>query len=378
VADIAHLEDLALEGPEGVQRALQFSDSILKVFSRQDVGTVNISIKWDGSVSVVLGKDPETGKSFVSTKHGAFGKTKKLVYEKADAYRHFGDKPNLAGILAYIIDNLHMPPQGVWQGDVLYDRIEDHQSVVSYFKPNTILYKRLQPVPLVGPKLGIVWHTEYVGWSLDHMHGRPISDNHPPVILHSWCEQARYPIEKIPEGARPIAFDRTYFDYLSGLVDFDEKMPVMFEAMRKDGPFSKGELFGRFVNSLIRSNTTFAMQRLLDDAQPFILKSLEEKRASMKSQAGAERYEVLIQETKTFFETYRDQYDYFCYVYSLLWYLKRHTVNFLDKFAGQVQCYLGDKLVGHEGYVVYHPDLGAVKLVHRDVFSAANFQNNDA
>ena len=140
ITHLEHVEDLVLTGDLSVLEALYNPD--------------HISVKIDGSPSLVWGTHPENGKFFVCTK-AAFNKQKiRVCYNQDDIFTHFGHQPNVAQILIYCLDYLPRT-EGVFQGDFI-----GFGSGLDTFTPNTITYKFSEPV---NEDIVIAPHTYYTG-----------------------------------------------------------------------------------------------------------------------------------------------------------------------------------------------------------------------
>jgi hypothetical protein len=87
----------------------------------------NLTMKYDGSPSIVFGHHPKTGKFFVASK-SAFNKNPKINYTHKDIEKHHGHAPGLVSKLKTALTHLPKvaPKHGVYQGDVMHTR-EDHK-----------------------------------------------------------------------------------------------------------------------------------------------------------------------------------------------------------------------------------------------------------
>ena len=87
----------------------------------------SLTMKHDGSPSIVYGHHPETGKFFVASK-SAFNKTPKINYSHSDVEKHHGHAPGLVKKLKDALDNLPKiaPKKGVYQADMLYSHEDKH------------------------------------------------------------------------------------------------------------------------------------------------------------------------------------------------------------------------------------------------------------
>lgn len=123
----------------------------------------DLTMKYDGSPSLVFGHHPETKKFFVATK-SAFNKNPKINYSNADIEKNHGHAPGLVSKLKSALHHLPKvaPKTGVYQGDVMHTA-EDHKhnkdGSVS-FTPNTITYTAHgdEAEKVKKSKIGVVVH----------------------------------------------------------------------------------------------------------------------------------------------------------------------------------------------------------------------------
>jgi hypothetical protein len=156
---LEHLEDTVLNfGTQGAK------DSV-ELLNKGFVPTV----KYDGSPAVFAGTDPSDGKFFVAKK-SVFNKTPILYktpgqIKKADLPNDLKDK-----FMVALTEFKKLGIQGVIQGDIMFTKndIKRINSAYVTFQPNTITY-RLQEVEVRDKNIGVVWHTQYTGKSLETM-----------------------------------------------------------------------------------------------------------------------------------------------------------------------------------------------------------------
>ena len=172
---MTHIEDKVLYG--GVNGTRQ---AILALRSLRDmvagVKDGNVSVKWDGAPAVFAGIDPNDNKFFVAKK-GIFNKNPKVYKTDADVDDDTSGDLNkkLKAALQYLPE---LGIKGVVQGDFLFDSSEIKTKKLKgkpyvTFHPNTIVYA----VPagteaakkVKAAKIGIVWHTTYVGKTFETM-----------------------------------------------------------------------------------------------------------------------------------------------------------------------------------------------------------------
>lgn len=124
---ITHPEDRPLHhGHKGFEHAfgaLQQAHEHIK--SKQSSN--KLTMKYDGSPSIVFGHHPKTGKFFVATK-SAFNKNPKINHTHEDIEKNHGHAPGLASKLHAALEHLPKvtPKKGVYQGDMMHAGKEDH------------------------------------------------------------------------------------------------------------------------------------------------------------------------------------------------------------------------------------------------------------
>ena len=203
---ITHLEDRPImHGSDGFDHA---TGSLMDTHRHLLSGRNNnkLTMKYDGSPSIVYGHHPETGKFFVASK-SAFNKNPKLNYTPEDIEKNHGHAPGLVEKLKAGLEHLPKiaPKQGVYQGDVMFTKPDVHKNKdgsVS-FTPNTITYstKGDRAEAIKKSKVGVVTHTKYEGSTLSNMSATSNVNegdfgNHPDVFHHT----ATYDASKVKYG----------------------------------------------------------------------------------------------------------------------------------------------------------------------------------
>ena len=172
---MTHIEDKVLYGGvKGTREAILALRSLRDTLGGEHDGSV--SVKWDGAPAVFAGTDPRDGRFFVAKK-GIFNKSPKVYKSDMDvdndASGDLADK--LKDALKYLPE---LGIKGVIQGDFLYSRSDVKTKKIKgkpyvTFHPNTIVYaipaNTLMAQRILQSKIGIVWHTTYVGKSFETM-----------------------------------------------------------------------------------------------------------------------------------------------------------------------------------------------------------------
>ena len=136
---IEHPEDLILEGD-------------IKVFDAL-YGTANISLKIDGSPSIVYGTHPGNGKFFVGTK-SVFNKVKNMVcYTVEDIFNKYNEETHKSVIEILTMCLLYLPKiDGIIQADFI------GFGGSNVYRPNTLTYTFAE---IISQKIIIAPHTFY-------------------------------------------------------------------------------------------------------------------------------------------------------------------------------------------------------------------------
>jgi len=388
---LEHLEDLIFnDGLPGGQQAIKYLQSFHEMLKGSAKTKFNLTTKWDGAPAVFVGTDPADGKFFVGTK-SVFNKRNPLVNKSTQDIKANHEAEGLQEklISAFMhLQKLNFKGKVV-QGDLLYTddsiseaNIKGEEFIV--FKPNTIIYAIPKNSNLakdiLRSKIGIVFHTEYVG-------GSELADL-----------SAKFGFDASSLGSHPDVWHRDAIirDY-SGQVTFTEdESQEMVELINNadqnlkavtDLDFLKNNEFGddlririkASVNKIIRELVGFEQDPKVF-AQRFIaeykgtLKSAVEK---LKSDDGKVRKTKLMLDGIAFLESNQEQIEKAYVVYLDLIKAKEmiikklSTIRQIDTF---VQNDEGDyDVTGEEGFVAVDHIGNAIKLVDRLDFSVKNF-----
>jgi len=388
---LEHLEDLIFnDGLPGGQQAIKYLQSFHEMLKGSAKTKFNLTTKWDGAPAVFVGTDPADGKFFVGTK-SVFNKRNPLVNKSIQDIKANHEAEGLQEklISAFMhLQKLNFKGKIV-QGDLLYtdDSISDanikgEEFIV--FKPNTIIYAIPKNSNLakdiLRSKIGIVFHTEYVGAGeladLSAKFGFDASSlgSHPDVwhrdaIIRDYSGQVTFTEDESREMAELI---NNADQNLKAVTDLD---------------FLKNNEFGddlririkASVNKIIRELVGFEQDPKVF-AQRFIaeykgtLKSAVEK---LKSDDGKVRKTKLMLDGIAFLESNQEQIEKAYVVYLDLIKAKEmiikklSTIRQIDTF---VQNDEGDyDVTGEEGFVAVDHIGNAIKLVDRLDFSVKNF-----
>lgn len=388
---LTHIEETIItDGADGAKNAINFLKEVRNMLSSNVRTGVNITTKWDGAPAIFCGIDPADGKFFVATK-GVFNKTPKLNKTVADIKKNHPS----AGLQKKLIIALAELPKlgitGVMQGDMMYSK-EDLQTTTidgeDYitFQPNTIVYA----IPKNGPlgkfvlrtKMGIIFHTEYKGRTLETMKASfNINISKLRKQKTVWFDDASY---KDVSGTVTLTKDETeilngYIDRIEGLLPKVEKyLDKMAEEFDEKNQFAIPTNFKVHLNSYFRGTDDLPdANTMVRDFKNYWITKLDKKIDSVKSDAGKEKYREIKQDGLNKIEKQTADLQNATLLYNYIMDAKNVLVQKLSKVKS-IGTFLrtddGLKTTEPEGFVAVDRLKGnAVKLVNRLEFSRANF-----
>ena len=182
---LEHIEDLVItNGFEGGKSVVEYFKGLLVTLQGTSSEAVAVSVKWDGAPAVVCGTNPDNGKFFVGTK-SVFAQNAKINYTKKDIARNHGTDDLGQKLLKCLVHLQKLNIQEVIQGDLLFTDNDITRKNIKgkphiTFTPNTITYAVEEQSELGkqidAAKLGIIFHTTYVGDSLADMNAQGGAD----------------------------------------------------------------------------------------------------------------------------------------------------------------------------------------------------------
>jgi len=384
-----HLEDEIINnGVKGATTAIRFLNSLKDMLSGGKSKT-NITVKWDGAPAIFAGINPENGKFFVATK-AMFNKTPKINYTQSDIEANHGsagpsDKIKVA--LKYLPD---LGMKGIYQGDIMFSKGDlkketiDDVSMLT-FGPNTITYAVPEDSDLASQmrkaSLGVVWHTEYTGSTIDSLKASfGVDSTKFKKTKNVWFDDAYV------NTANAATFNPKEIDKL------EKKINQIAGAAKKAGKFlnylgkeiSDKKKWGLapwmkvFFNTKIRSGAGISdTKKLVKEFGVYYMKRIQQEIDTKKSDKGKKTYKDIQKEGKKTLLKFKNDV-YFCMAtYLGILEAKNMVVKKLETIRG-IGTFLRDgdgyKVTAPEGFVaIDSADGGAVKLVDRLTFSHANF-----
>jgi hypothetical protein len=318
VDHLEHLESLVLYGPEQAE---------LAVHLLENMHIQKMSVKYDGSPSILYGKD-ENGEFFLATK-SIFNKTPKRNYNIDDIHANHGTNAGLVAKLVSIFPTLKETVDVQWgpyvvQGDLMFDAGDlSHDGTHYRFCQNTIDYG-IKTFYYTHIKLGIALHTVYT-----YVDGiLTLCPNKQPENFRRNGEKIYYmmtPVSGQFVGSNPLYnhFTKSARGILSfAPLEYNYDIAVASSA----------------INSIIRNGNkiTYNNVKAVASNIPDDIIRLHQYVHDAKNVAIAD--------------------------------LNR-------QFTGTYEiCYINNMLTNHEGYVIALEDGSKIKLVNREVFSYENFR----
>ena len=384
---LEHLEDdIFNSGTAGVTNSINFLKSLRDMLTTGSGGSsMKVTTKWDGAPAIICGRDPQTDRFFVGTK-SVFNKTSpKIVYTEEDADRFYPNS-TVGDILKNCLQRLStLPISGVLQGDLLYQKtpsiIMNEGKRVYSFRPNTITYTIDVDSDLgekVGhSKLGIVFHTEYNGTTIQDMmagFGADVSglQGKPEVAVFSseftnvggaanlsMVEKAQVNF-KITSAEQNLRRGSTFIKGVQGV---------------GKGPFTLPALFKVYFNQVVREGKVPPAQIMSKQFCAFISEKFRQETAKKKTLKSRMDWHNRRNEAVKYLNTNRSSMNSALEGFKDLMDAKVMIINKLTKIKS-VGTFLeeenGLRATDPEGFVAIK-DGAALKLVDRLEFSRANF-----
>lgn len=269
---LEHVEDLIYnEGYSGAQQALNYMESLRKMFAQGEGSPVKVTVKWDGAPAIICGIDPVDGKFFVGTK-SVFSKTEpKLCKSTADIKKFYGEAEGLAAKLEVALKYLSkLGMGGVLQGDLMFtpgdlEQININGQDYITFTPQLITYAvpidSLLAKKILRAKIGIIFHTKYEGDTIGNMQaefGASVEGLTPSNDV--WFDDAFYKdltgrASLTPEQDQQIKNLLLAAATTLGKIKESEFDRIIFSDRQKNEYTEFGSYIKPFINNMVRGGT---------------------------------------------------------------------------------------------------------------------------
>lgn len=367
---LEHPEDLHFSsGEEGLTHAFHALRSAHEHL-KGGQSDASVSVKHDGSPSVVFGHHPETGRFFVASK-SAFNKNPKLNYTHNDIEKNHGHAPGLVDKLKHALNHLPKvaPEKGVFQGDFMYDRSDlQRNERGTAFTPNTLTYSARKNSDteraINRSHIGVVVHTGYKGKTFQDMEAHPSTDTssfrkHPDVHMIS----ANMKNKSAYEDSHRAEFNSHLNRALNAAKEFNG-----------DHSYAEGhsENLRTYVNKLVSTNQKPSVEGYKKHVTERAMKDIER----VKSPASKAAKTSALQQTLTHIDTHRNKFQASFDTHSALQNAKNVLVQALSASPHEYEYSIRGKKASPEGFVLSSGGR-THKLVNRGEFSRANFETQE-
>jgi len=328
-----------------------------------------LTMKYDGSPSVVFGHHPENGKFFVASK-SAFNKNPKINYTHADILKNHGHAPGLVEKLHAALNHLKKvaPKTGVYQGDIMHsgtDLKNEKNGKVS-FTPNTIKYTASgdEADKVKKSKIGIVTHTQYHGKDISSMK----ADSHPD--LHNFKQHPDVYQKSPNHDTKQIHYSEKDQNEFHKHMDAAEKIHKEHgKTMYKSTEPHQGESghLATYINHTVRTDETPSAEGL----KAHITDKYKKTTSKLKTPAAQARKNTELSAHIKHIDAHKKDYDNLLKMHHHLQQAKNILVKNLEQHEGGLEHHIDSKRTGPEGFVVNHAG-EPTKLVNRAEFARAN------
>ena len=381
---MTHIEDKVLYGGvKGTRDAIMALRSLRDMMRGNHSG--NVSVKWDGAPAVFCGTDPTDGKFFVAKK-GIFNKNPKVYKTNADIDADAsGDLAEKLKIALKHFSGLGI--KGVIQGDLLFTKStikSEKIDGVDYvtFHPNKIVYaveKNSQDArEIKAAKIGVVWHTTYIGDSFETMrasYGVDVTKLKKTSAVWQQDAMLRDLTNVATLSEKETAAVNKHLSEAGKLFNQVKSSTLReLESNRK-----LAEMIEQFNNTFVRSNTQIGdTTQHVRNLISFINNKYQKEIDSKKSEKGKQSWKDKQSEVMKFFssdnrKSLKAMFDLQKSIVAakLLLINKLNSIKNIKTFLKTTK---GFRSTEPEGYVAIDKLAGnAVKLVNRYEFSTNNF-----
>ena len=363
---LEHPEDLVFShGHQGTNIALSALYDTHKKITGTNHGDTNVSIKHDGSPSIIFGHD-KNNKFFVATK-SIFNKTPKVNYSHSDIEKNHGNSPELARVLknAHTYLQKITPKNGkVYQGDVMYDEnIKKENDTHITFKPNTLTYKILknseEGKKAKRAKFGISVHSVYDNNDINNLSGvKPIGHNE--FIKHDDVHVLQHHIDSQINHDQNIS---NFHAHMQKAIDLHN-----IHKNYDDSPIKKhSEYLKIYANATVKNGS----KPTVDGYKEFLETRKKKEVDSLKKEDAKQRKTNYFNDHISDVITHQNLFKNTFAIHQHINNAKNALVHALSKNT-PYEYEIDNKPAKPEGFVA-NTKHGPIKLVDRSEFSRANF-----
>jgi len=378
-------EDIIRNGLVGAKSAVNYLTGLVNMMGGDTSNRVRVTVKWDGAPAIICGRDPLNGKFFVGTKSVFNAKIPKVNYTFNDIDRNHPEK-GLNKKLKYAhryLEKLNIP--GVVQGDLMFtpgDLIPERIDGEAYltFTPNTITYAVQKGSKLYDritkAKVGIVFHTQYTGDSLQDMDAQfGVDVGEFGQDSNVWYDDAYF---KDMTGTATFTSDevRSLKMQIAQIDQLIEQVPMpLWMKLSTNKDFVTYML--QFINSQVRQgkmggNPKQMMQQFLNYYRDVQAQAKEK----LKTDKAKEKRDQMVAVMGKLFSDNIEGVLKILQIHNQTVAMKSailKQINSIKSTKQFIKTDQGFEVTNPEGYVAIDNDGQAVKLVDRLTFSKQNF-----
>lgn len=385
---MTHVGDLPfIAGVDGTRQAINYLRNLRNALSG-DNSSNTITTKFDGSPAIIIGIDPRDNQFFVAKK-GIFNKNPILYKSLSDINSNLSGELKDKFVIAFNELQKLGIKSGIYQGDFMFthddlkkETIHDQEYIT--FHPNTIVYAIPADSSLArqvqAAKLGVVFHTTYTGDSIENLNaefGIPIVKKFRKVPS-VWAIDAT-----ISDLTKQFSLEPKERSLVDSVLSQIGKTFRTIDAKMLNEIHKEGELLDLvliYINSLVRTGKKDISA--LDKAngfKQFIVNRYNKEIAARKT----DKAQVGIENRKNRALQYFLKHDIMhiskiFLLADMIEVVKNILISKMDQIEGLrhfIKTKDGIRATAPEGFVAISSD-GAVKLVDRFEFAAANFSTD--
>ncbi len=381
---LEHIEDIIItDGFEGGKAVVEYFRGLLLTLKGTSSEAVKVSVKWDGAPAVVCGVNPDNGRFFVGTK-SVFAQSPKINYTKRDIANNHGTDDLGQKLLKCLVHLKKINMNGVYQGDLLFTDEDITRKNIDgkphiTFNPNTITYAVPEQSELGkqidAAKVGIIFHTTYVGETLADMNASAGAD-----------------IEEFAKNSS-VFFDNASYKDVSGSAKFTDDETKIFlgeiaklESLLTKVPRNLSNLFGAnqdfvpffqmYINAMVKQgqlpeNST----QFLQGFRKFYIDRMQQQISGLKAQKALDLRQDKIKQMPQFLNKLKAPLQNMLSFYKQVQRMKMFVLKKMNQamaIGSFQQTENGLEVTEPEGFVAVDKTGNAVKLVDRLGFSRRN------
>ena len=381
---LEHIEDIIItDGFEGGKAVVEYFRGLLLTLKGTSSEAMSVSVKWDGAPAVVCGINPDNGKFFVGTK-SVFAQNAKVNYTKKDIANNHGTDDLGQKLLKCLVHLKKINIQSVVQGDLLFTDEDITRKNIGgkphiTFTPNTITYAVPEGGDLAKQidvaKVGIIFHTTYVGDSLADMNAQGGAD------ISGFGQ------------SNDVFFDNATYKDVSGSAKFTDAETKQFynsieklETLLNSVPRNLSSVLGQnvdfvptfqmYINAMVKQGQLPSnVNSFLQGFKKFYANRMQQQISGLKAQKALQLRQDKMKQMPAFLNRAKRPLQAMLTFYKAVQQMKAFVLKKMNQamaIGSFSQTDSGLEVTEPEGFVAVDKSGNAVKLVDRLGFSRRN------